>query len=100
MPEALVTARCHHHRHREAAARCPECLRFYCRECVTEHESKVICGRCLRRLAEAGAPGPPARRWAAHAARGAVGALLLWLLYYSLGQLLMLIPSTFHEGIT
>jgi hypothetical protein len=55
---SLAAQRCFHHSLREAVARCPECRQFYCRECITEHEERVICATCLRRLSAA----PPARR--------------------------------------
>ena len=46
----LSRQRCAHHAHREAAARCPQCERYYCRECVTEHEGRVLCTSCLGTL--------------------------------------------------
>ena len=48
---ALTHQRCFHHSHREAVARCPECRQFYCRECVTEHDYRVICATCLKKIA-------------------------------------------------
>ena len=41
--EDLVHQRCFNHMLREAVACCPECRRYFCRECVTEHEDKVLC---------------------------------------------------------
>jgi hypothetical protein len=32
-------------------ARCPECRRFYCRECVTEHDDRLLCASCLKKAA-------------------------------------------------
>ena len=49
---SLSLQRCFNHAHREAAARCPECTHFYCRECITEHDDRVICAACLRKLAK------------------------------------------------
>ncbi len=49
--EDLSGKRCFNHAGREAAARCPGCRRFYCRECVTEHDGRVLCAECLRRRA-------------------------------------------------
>jgi hypothetical protein len=43
----LTHQRCYHHQFREAVARCPECGRFFCRECITEHADKVLCASCL-----------------------------------------------------
>ena len=47
---ALLANRCLHHPVREAVARCPECGQFFCRECITEHEDRVVCSSCLKRL--------------------------------------------------
>jgi uncharacterized paraquat-inducible protein A len=81
--------RCHNHPQREAAARCPECGRFFCRECVTEHEGRVICSACLRALTE------PAEKPASPAAAGngaptgflqlLIGLAGLWVLMYYAG---------------
>src|SRR5438132_254763 len=51
--EILARQRCLNHLNREAVARCPECKRFFCRECVTEHEDRLICAACLKKLAKA-----------------------------------------------
>ena len=41
--------RCWNHEAREAACRCPACGRSYCRECVSEHEGRLLCAACLSR---------------------------------------------------
>ena len=51
---SLIHRRCLHHPAREAVALCPECRRFYCRECVTEHTGRMICAGCVARLARMG----------------------------------------------
>jgi hypothetical protein len=89
--------RCFNHQDREAVARCPICKRFFCRECVTEHDDVVACASCLRSIAAA----KPARRVTAgilHAAAFALGFLMLWLSLYACGRALLRIPSSFHEG--
>jgi hypothetical protein len=97
MKEALQEICFHHHR-REAVARCPECRRFFCRECITEHEERVICASCL----QAATVATEQRRipWAALAAplQLTAGLLLAWLLFYGLGQILTAIPADFHAG--
>lgn len=89
---------CFHHRAREAVARCPECRRFFCRECVTEHEDRVICASCL-----GAAAGESRRRripWPmlVMPLQLFAGLLLAWLLFYGLGQILIAIPADFHGG--
>ncbi len=94
----LAGHRCMNHPDREAVAVCPECKRFFCRECVTEHEDRVLCASCL----SAGLQHPEKRRFSFGGVVGFAGCcfglLLLWILFYSLGQLLISIPSSFHEG--
>ena len=97
MDGSLGVQRCSNHPGREAAARCPECGRFFCRECVTEHEDRVLCSACL---ASAGGAKAAAR------GQGIVGKTVafagsltaLWLLFYLLGRGLLALPSSFHEG--
>lgn len=96
--QELARRRCYYHSGREAAARCPECGEYFCRECVTEHEDRVLCTRCLQQMLTA-AP-------ASHRAWGGLLRLLgcvvsvtfLWLVFYGIGQMLLALPGTFHDG--
>ena len=93
-----LTQRCLHHPSREAVARCPECEHFFCRECITEHEDRVICSSCLRKLT---APVERKRRNFAplgRTAAAALGVLLAWLFFFLVGRMLVNIPTKFHEG--
>ncbi|HEX4083861.1 MAG TPA: rhomboid family protein [Chthoniobacteraceae bacterium] len=98
MTPALTLQRCIHHPAREAVARCPECGRYFCRECITEHEDRVICADCLRRIAG----GPEKRRdrfaWFGRLVWSALGLLLAWIVFYEIGHGLSLIPSSFHSN--
>lgn len=97
MPEALQHF-CHHHPAREAAARCPACRNFFCRECVTEHDDVVICTTCLRLQTGSRA----ARKWSLafipRLAAAAAGLLVAFFFFYALGRVLVVTPSAFHEG--
>lgn len=96
--EALTRQRCLHHPGREAVARCPECGGFFCRECITEHDDRVICATCLRQLART----PEKRRARLGAVRTvvycAVSVVAAWLFFYETGKALLLIPTSFHDG--
>jgi hypothetical protein len=94
----LSHARCYNHGRREAVARCMECGRFFCRECVTEHDGRLVCASCLARVT--GAKPVKRRRLAviSRAAQLALGALVLWLFFYALGFGLLAIPSKYHAG--
>jgi hypothetical protein len=94
----LIHERCWHHREREAAVRCPECRRFYCRECVTEHQGRMVCAACVASLAgraALSARGLPRLAWIAASAGG---LLLAWAIFYYLGAMLAGIPSDFFSA--
>jgi hypothetical protein len=91
----IARERCFNHASREAVARCPECGRYFCRECIGEYEDRAICAFCLKRLS-----AKPARRHHLAAlvrlAQVFAGILLLWSSFYLLGNMLLRIPSTYH----
>lgn len=84
MTVPLVRQRCLHHPEREAASRCPQCQRFYCRECVTEHAGRLLCRDCLARGTGAGAAR---RSWAGFwwTAAALAGCCLIWITFYYFG---------------
>ncbi len=92
----LHAQRCVQHPSREAVARCPSCVRFYCRECVVEHDGRLLCTSCL---AKSSAPVRRSRGIAAVAWFGAAaaGLLMAWASFYYTGSLLAKIPSEFHQ---
>ncbi len=95
--QALREQRCRNHGDREASARCPSCGGFFCRECVTEHDGRILCATCLDRTTRPDAP--PARSlrpgpWLA----GIGGVAALWLAIHLAGRLLLTIPAEVHEG--
>ena len=88
--------RCSNHVSREAVARCPECGRTFCRECISEHEGRVICAFCLKRLSTEAVRRHRLTRLVP-LIQIFVGVLLLWSSFYLLGKALLTIPSSFHE---
>lgn len=98
---ALTRQRCIHHETREAVARCPVCARFYCRECIVEHEGRVVCASCLaKEAAPAAAKGSARRRLAPlrRLAGAGAGLIVAWLAFYFLGRVLLAVPSDFHAS--
>ena len=95
---SLALQRCWNHSSREAVARCPECERSFCRECVVEHEDRIICSACLAKLTAA--TEKPARRWSIrpvlHFVAAFLGLVAAWFLYFSLGRTLLATPDAFH----
>ncbi len=90
---------CLNHETREAVARCPECGHFYCRECIAEHDDRIMCAACLRKLLRP--PEKPARAVPARLARlAAFGFSLMigWMAFYWMGKMLLSIPASVHNG--
>jgi hypothetical protein len=101
-PARLVAQRCSRHAGREAVARCPECARDYCRECVTEHAGRVICATCLARVARAGVAPETRRSWRRAlviALRVSGAFLLLWAYFYFWARVLVRIPTEVHDAM-
>ena len=95
---ALAHQRCFHHSLREAVARCPECRQFYCRECITEHDDRVICAACLKKIAASTGAKRGAFAWALPFLQLAVGLVAAWFFFYFFGAALLSIPSSYHES--
>ena len=97
---ALTLQRCLHHGEREAIARCPECGSFFCRECITEHDERIICASCLAKVTRPAAAKITRFRLAALRPWAAAfsGILVAWLCFYFIGRLLVAIPSDFHAS--
>ncbi|MEJ2037589.1 MAG: hypothetical protein P8X55_01460 [Desulfosarcinaceae bacterium] len=95
----LRTQHCFNHYQREAVVRCPGCGRYYCRECVTEHDERMLCSHCLEQKAASGGHG---RRRLFESGllllQGLGGWLILGYAFYLLGKTLLAIPHDFHEG--
>ena len=97
--QELRFKRCRNHQQREAVARCPECNRFFCRECVTEHEDRVLCTACLNRLLEVPAsPFTGGFKGLVPIMQMLLGGFILWMCFFYLGQALLSLPTAFHEG--
>ncbi len=77
---------CMNHPSRGAAARCPDCENYYCRECVTEHEGRVICAGCMKQMVGRG--GETSSRWTTlvEAAKVVAGLVAGWLFFYMVAQ--------------
>lgn len=95
----LSNQRCYHHQRREAVVRCPDCQRYFCRECVTEHHDRMLCSQCLARVTDdrKTRSGIWVRGFFM-LTQGTFGFLLLWYAFYLVGLMLLSIPDTFHEG--
>ncbi|MCF7853653.1 MAG: rhomboid family protein [Candidatus Pacebacteria bacterium] len=95
---SVIRQRCFNHAAREAVARCPECGRFFCRECITEHGDRVLCATCLARFTEETAKSSGSFQFLMAVIQLLSAVLILWFVFYYAGQILLRIPSAFHEG--
>ncbi len=96
--DTLASQRCFNHHEREAVARCPQCSRFFCRECVTEHDDIMLCASCIKAIVK---PSLTKRLYFSgifRAGQFIVGFFIAWIFFYYLGEILIGIPSSFHEG--
>lgn len=94
----LHARRCVRHPAREAAARCPGCGEFFCRECVVEHDGKLLCSACLTRAVAS--RGQQRERFASvwRATSTVAAVVVLWVLFYWMGLALLRVPPDFHDG--
>ena len=97
---ALALQRCLHHGDREAIARCAECGSFFCRECITEHDERILCASCLAQLTRPAAGKKVRFRLATLRpwATACSGLIVAWLCFYFIGRMLVAIPSDFHAS--
>jgi hypothetical protein len=93
----LAGQRCANHFAREAAVRCPGCTGFFCRECVTEHEHRMMCAPCVAKKNIARASTKSGGFvWAILSAGG---LLIAWMVFYYAGVGLASLPSSFFGGV-
>jgi hypothetical protein len=95
---ALALQKCLNHPAREAAARCTDCAGNFCRECVVEHDRRLLCAACLRKATK---PSVFREVWLKKAwafLQTAAALAFLWMAFFTLGKVLLAIPSSFHEG--
>ncbi len=94
----LRQQRCFHHPQREASARCPECSRYYCRECITEHDDRVVCASCLAKITLK--KETSVRHWALvpRLMLALVAVLVVYAVIVLVGNALLSMPSAFHDA--
>jgi hypothetical protein len=91
-PQPFAHRRCRNHTGREAVVRCPGCSFDFCRECVTEHDERLLCSLCLAKLAVVQAPRQRLRS-IRFAILGALGLLAAWLFFFGTGEVVNAIVS-------
>jgi hypothetical protein len=94
----LHERQCLNHAEREAVARCPECRQFFCRECVAEHDDRVVCAACLRKILRLPERKKTSFTTLARAVALSFSLFTAWLAFYWLGKILLQVPTKFHDG--
>ncbi len=96
MSTVLAQNHCWNHPSREAVCRCLGCSRSFCRECVTEHDARLLCAACV---AASAAQGKDRVRGRGLLAPGAavVGLLLAMMTFFSTGRMIFEIKSRLQE---
>jgi uncharacterized paraquat-inducible protein A len=95
-PSSFASRRCRNHIERQAACRCPGCGFDFCRECVTEHDERLLCSRCM---AELGASGtrPSRSKTIGTIAQAVAGIAAAWIFFFLAGELTSMVVSPSHE---
>ncbi|MBU1171784.1 MAG: rhomboid family protein [Proteobacteria bacterium] len=96
--KTLSEQRCSNHGLREAVARCPDCGRYFCRECITEHEEQVLCRDCLSAKNHGGLTHKKNLMGLGSLFSFAGGLMVIWLFFFYFGRFLLSLPASFHEG--
>ncbi len=93
-------SRCKNHALRGAVAKCMSCLGFFCRECVVEHDGRMLCKHCLDQHRDAGqsVQNRPLLRMLCNSALLCVSVLFCYLYFYLIGRSLMSIAQTFYDS--
>lgn len=99
MLETIARSSCLIHPSRPAEARCPQCRRFFCGECITEHEGRLTCAQCLREGRKEEAGGGGRRSYLLPVLQWGIGLLLIWMFFYCCARVLMMMPASFHDGM-
>ncbi len=89
---------CQNHSEREAVARCPVCRLYFCRECVTEHDDQVVCAACLTKSVRQEPLQQGRYPFVPRSAAFLAGLFIAGASFYSFGRLLLLVPTSFHDG--
>jgi hypothetical protein len=92
----LSRQRCFHHPAREAVCRCMQCSRSFCRECVVDHDGRLVCSTCLAGAPVSGATSNRGRRWRAIVA-GAAGFVAAWACFYLATQFVVAVVLRWND---
>jgi uncharacterized paraquat-inducible protein A len=96
--EKLSRQRCTNHAEREAVARCPECKRHFCRECITEHNDKQLCNHCLNKISTDNAKKSNRIKAVVYMICCVVGFLIALGFFYTAAKVISSVPQQYHRN--
>ena len=99
MMRDLAFQRCFNHAQREAVARRPSCSQFFCRECITEHDDRIICAACLKKLSKTSFLKSRGFIRVLRVGHCLLGLIAAWFLFYLVGEALLRLPASFHDKL-
>jgi hypothetical protein len=85
----LAAERCFHHETREAVGRCPECRRFFCRECVVPFDRRLLCAACIARANEPPLLPEKSSALSGQLLLGTTALVFIWVIFYCLGWIIL-----------
>jgi len=97
MNRPALEQRCWNHEAREAVCLCPECGRAYCRECTSEHESRLLCAACLRAILRA--RPAESRQGFRLAALMLAGVVLGWIVLFGAGEAILSFNARLEQSV-
>jgi len=92
MPE-LSNIRCQNHIEREAAAICMKCQNYFCKECITEYDDKMLCKNCIDDLLKKNKTTHRKKINLKQFFAIITTTLFLWIIFYSSGKFLISISG-------
>ena len=95
---AGLEQRCWNHEGREAVCRCLQCGRSYCRECVSEHQGRLLCAACLATAVRVDERKRGPLRRVAPAAMMLAGLLLAWMVLFGAGESLLILAERAEQS--
>lgn len=93
---ALSQQRCFHHEAREAVCRCMGCSRSFCRECVVDHDGRLVCASCLHARTNS-AVAQSRIRSLRSLVFAVAGVLAAWIFFYTAGRVVVSIALAWDE---
>ncbi len=96
--KTLSRQRCTNHAQREAVARCPQCQRHFCRECITEHVGKLLCNHCLKLISAKADKKRHRLKGVLYLVCCLLGFLLALGFFYTVANSIASIPQHYHRS--